>query len=210
MGLFQRQSYSSSQPLYKVSANRTVLIVGLGNPDKEHQGQRHNIGFMVVDEFAKANQFPKWRYENKLRAEISLLNLGQNRVILAKPRTFMNKSGEAVAAIQHFYKIGNDDTLVIYDELALPFGQLRTRLGGSDAGHNGVKSLIAHLGDNFGRLRIGIGPISGTNRDQPSFVLSNFNTQEKGKLSNILHEATVMTTEFIFSGQLTAQTRSLD
>ena len=108
-----------------------------------------------------------------------------------------------------FYRVYNPQTLVIYDELALPFGQLRTRVGGSDAGHNGVKSLIAHIGDDFGRLRIGIGSEISQKADAANFVLSKFSKQEQASVPQILREAGALTTEFVVSGQLPRETRSV-
>lgn len=121
----------------------------------------------------------------------------------------MNNSGEAAQAVQRFYRVYNQNTLAVYDELAIPFGSLRTRLGGSDAGHNGVKSLIQHIGDDFGRLRIGVGSKVSKQADAADFVLGKFNKQEQAMLSPILREANVMMTEYIFSGQLPHETRQV-
>src|SRR3954466_13229166 len=141
MALFDRKKeYSSGAPLYTVGSNRTVLIIGLGNPGKEYESTRHNVGFAVLDDFAVRNDFPGWINKTDLKCLISSQNLGQNRVILCKPTTFMNESGEAAQAVQRFYRIYNSDTVAVYDELAIKFGQIRTRVGGSDAGHNGIKS----------------------------------------------------------------------
>ncbi|HCM51778.1 TPA: aminoacyl-tRNA hydrolase [Candidatus Saccharibacteria bacterium] len=209
MALFQKQPITQNQPLYTISGGKSLLVIGLGNPVKKYAGTRHNIGFMVVDEFAKANDFAAWHLNKSLKSEISLANLGQSRVILAKPQTFVNKSGEAVQAVQHFYKVGNSETLVIYDELALPFGQLRTRLGGSDAGHNGVKSLISHIGEDFGRLRIGISSELADKSDAEKFVLARFSKAEQVSLTKILGEANTLITEYVFSGQLPHDTRTI-
>src|SRR5476649_2538971 len=134
MALFQRKlDTGSSSPLYSIGANKTILIIGLGNPGKEHGGTRHNIGFAVLDEFAAKNDFPAWIDKKDLKCHLASANMGETRVILCKPTTFMNNSGEAAQAVQHFYRVYNNDTLAVYDELAINFGQLRTRLGGSDA-----------------------------------------------------------------------------
>ena len=160
MALFQKKpQVQSGAPLYTLGAHKTILIVGLGNPGKEFAGTRHNIGFEIVDDFASKNDFPGWVAKKDLKCEITLQNMGQGQVILCKPATFMNASGEAAQAVQRFYRAYNQNTLAVYDELAIQFGSLRTRQGGSDAGHNGVKSLIQYLGDDFGRLRVGIGSI---------------------------------------------------
>lgn len=208
MALFQKKpTLTSSAPLYSVGSNKTVLIIGLGNPEKKYDGTRHNVGFEVVDHFAGKNDFPTRIAKKDLKCQLSIHSLGETRVILCKPATFMNASGEAAKAVQHFYKIGNQNTLAVYDELAIPFGQLRTRVGGSDAGHNGVKSLIAHLGEDFNRLRIGIGNEVSAKADAADFVLGRFTKNEQGSLPLILQEAAVITSEYIFSGSLPHDTR---
>jgi len=199
MGLFQKKpDVSSSAPLYTLGANKTVLIIGLGNPGKQYEGTRHNIGFAVVDKFAADNNFPGWINKKDLNCQLAMANMGESRVILIKPTTFMNNSGQAAQAVQHFYKIYNPSTLAVYDELAIPFGSLRTRLGGTDAGHNGVKSLIQHIGGDFGRLRIGIGSQVSAKAEASDFVLGKFSK-----------EAGVVITEYTFSGQLPHETRTI-
>ena len=210
MALFQKKpQVQSSAPLYTLGANKTVLVIGLGNPGKDYKGTRHNIGFEVLDEFARQNDFPGWTAKKDLKAEVAVQTLGENRVILCKPATFMNNSGEAAQAVQRFYRVYNQNTLAIYDELAVPFGSLRTRLGGSDAGHNGVKSLIQQIGDDFGRLRIGIGSDISQKADAADFVLGKFTQKEQEILPLIIREAAVITTEFIFGGNLPPETRTV-
>jgi peptidyl-tRNA hydrolase, PTH1 family len=210
MALFQKKpQVGTNAPLYTIGSNKTVLIMGLGNPGKEYSGTRHNIGFEVLDEFARQNDFPGWTSKKDLMADITVQNLGESRVVLAKPSTFMNNSGQAGQAVQRFYRVYNQNTLAVYDELAISFGQLRIRLGGSDAGHNGVKSLIQHLGDDFGRLRIGVGSDISQKADAAEFVLGKFNKKEQGSLPLILREANVLITEYIFSGSLPHETRKV-
>ncbi|MBI2589373.1 aminoacyl-tRNA hydrolase [Candidatus Saccharibacteria bacterium] len=210
MALFQKNPQETSKlPLYTLGTNKNVLIIGLGNPGKEYVGTRHNIGFSVIEEFARNNNFPAWISKKDLKVELSVKTLGENRVILAKPATFMNLSGQATSAVQKFYRVYNLSTLVIYDELAIPFGQLRTRVGGGDAGHNGVKSLIQHIGEDFGRLRIGIGNEISEKADASDFVLSKFTKEEQGNLPLILSEASNLITEYIYSGQLPHDTRTI-
>lgn len=209
MALFQKKPVvGTSLPLYTLGANKSVLIIGLGNEGKRYESTRHNAGFTAVDYFARTNDFPQWVAKKDLKCHLSMANLGDNRVILVKPTTLMNGSGEAAQAVQHFYKLRNQDTLAVYDELAIPFGQLRTRIGGSDAGHNGVKSLIAHIGNDFGRLRIGIGNAVAEKADTSDFVLGKFTKDEQTSLQAIHKEAAAIITEYIFSGSLPHQTRS--
>jgi PTH1 family peptidyl-tRNA hydrolase len=207
--LQKKPQISSSAPLYTISSNKTVLIIGLGNPEKKYDGTRHNIGFVALDHFSQQNNFPVWIAKKDLKSEITQTSLGETRVILVRPTTYMNKSGEAAQAAQRFYRVYNQNTLAVYDELAIPFGQLRTRVGGSDAGHNGVKSLIQHLGEDFGRLRIGIGSEVAQKANSSDFVLGKFTKEEQTKLPLILREVNALITEFIFSGQIPHETRSV-
>lgn len=208
MALFQKRPVETSgAPAYTIGANKTLLIIGLGNPDKQHLGTRHNVGYEVIDNFAASNNFPGWVAKTDLKSEISVHTLGDTRVILTKPATYMNNSGEAAAALQRFYRVYNPQTLAVYDELALQFGQIRVRVGGSDAGHNGVKSLIQHLGEDFGRLRIGIGSELAQRKDSADFVLSKFSKEEQASLPQILREASAMIAEYVFSGELPHDTR---
>jgi peptidyl-tRNA hydrolase, PTH1 family len=210
MALFQKKpQIGTNAPLYTIGSNKTVLIIGLGNPGKGYKGTRHNIGFEILDEFARQNDFPGWMAKKDLLADITIQNLGENRVVLAKPATFMNDSGQAAQAVQRFYRVYNQNTLAVYDELAISFGQLRTRLGGSDAGHNGVKSLIQHIGDDFGRLRIGVGSEISKKADAADFVLGKFTKAEQVSLPLIVREANVLITEYIFGGSLPHETRKV-
>lgn len=209
MALFQRRPQMEKTPLYSIGAQKSWLIVGLGNPGKQYGNTRHNVGFEAVEEFAKQNEFPGWTIKKDLKSRLTWHNLGENRVILCLPETFMNDSGQAVQAVQQFYKIANSQTLAVYDELVIPFGQLRMRVGGADAGHNGVKSMIAQVGGDFGRLRIGVGPKSVAKMNDADYVLGKFSKAESSKLPQILREAGVVMTEFIFSGELPHDTRTV-
>jgi PTH1 family peptidyl-tRNA hydrolase len=210
MALFQKKpDVSSITPLYTIGANKTVLIIGLGNPGSEYDGTRHNIGFAAIDGFAKRNDFPDWMNKKDLKSHISSLQMGESKVILIKPTTFVNNSGEAAQAVQHYYRVYNPTTVAVYDELAIKFGQLRARLGGSDAGHNGVKSLIQHIGEDFGRIRLGVGSGTSQKADAADFVLGKFTKKEQQSLPAILKEAGVMLTEYVFSGQLPHETRTV-
>src|SRR5215207_9420501 len=127
-------------------------IVGLGNPGAEYQGTRHNIGFEVIDELAR-----RWNAHLKSwRSVAKVARVVDHDAVLVKPTTFMNLSGQAVGSLAGFYQVGPEDVLVIVDEVQLPLGKLRLRRSGSAGGHNGLKSVIAHIGADFPRLRIGV------------------------------------------------------
>lgn len=209
MALLQKRPITESiMPLYTLGATKNILIVGLGNPEDEYGGTRHNIGFAAVNAFAEANEFDPWVHKKDLKCHITQKNLGQTRVFLAKPTTYMNNSGEAAQAIVGFYKLSPDRVIAVYDELDIPFGQIRTRVGGSAAGHNGVKSLIQHLGEDFNRVRIGIGPKTPEQMDSADFVLAKFSKDEQDRISDLTRETTAILTEIIFGGQLLPETRS--
>jgi PTH1 family peptidyl-tRNA hydrolase len=209
MALFQKKPQSTDQiPLYTIGSNKTALIIGLGNPEEKFNGTRHNIGFAALDYFSQKNEFPNWINKKDLKCEVTVRTLGDTRVILCKPTTYMNLSGEAAQGVQHFYKVYNQKTLAVYDELAIQFGQLRTRVGGADAGHNGVKSLIQHLGDDFSRLRIGIGNEFSEKADAADFVLGKFTKEEQGHLDPVLRESNSLINDFIFGG-LAHETRNV-
>ncbi|MFC5757088.1 MULTISPECIES: aminoacyl-tRNA hydrolase [unclassified Rhizobium] len=132
-----------------------LIIAGLGNPGAKYAGNRHNIGFMAVDAIHRRHSFSPW--SKKFKAEISEGELAGEKVLLIKPQTFMNLSGEAVGEAMRFYKLQPSDLVAIYDELDLPAGKARLKTGGGHGGHNGIKSLDAHCGREYRRLRLGIG-----------------------------------------------------
>ena len=132
------------------------LVVGLGNPGKQYEKTKHNIGFIVVDAIADSVPHTPWREEQG--AEVCSITVAGEKVLLVKPQTFMNVSGESVGPLMRYYKIDPSDVYCIYDDMDLPVGKLRIRPNGSSGGHNGIKSLISHLGtENFPRFRVGIG-----------------------------------------------------
>src|SRR5215469_2103960 len=131
------------------------LVIGLGNPGPQYEHTRHNAGFRILDKLA-ANFGWKWN-ERRSRAVLAGGTIGSEKVVLAKPLTFMNLSGQTVGELVRWYKISPEDVLIVYDELDLPIGKIRLRAGGSAAGHNGLRDIIAHLHtDQFPRLRVGI------------------------------------------------------
>jgi PTH1 family peptidyl-tRNA hydrolase len=152
------------------------LLVGLGNPGARHAGNRHNIGFMVVDAIAKRHGFAPWR--RRFQGVATEGTLGGKKTLLLLPGTFMNESGNAVGEAANFYKIGLDDIAVVHDELDLAAGKVRIKRGGGVAGHNGLRSISAHIGNDYKRVRIGIGH-PGDKNIVHSFVLSDFAKSER-------------------------------
>ena len=148
-----------------------LLLVGLGNPGDQYYDNRHNVGFMAVDEIVRRHRFPAWR--RKFKSEISEGLLGIAKVLVMKPQTFMNRSGEAVAEAVNFYKLEPSDVVVLHDELDLPPGRLRMKVGGVHAGHNGLRDIERHIGADFRRVRIGIGHPGDKGR-VTGYVLSDF------------------------------------
>ena len=210
MGLFvKRNEVGSSVPLYTTSANKTILVVGLGNVGKKYDGTRHNIGFDCIDLYAVQQQFASWIEKKDLKSFVTSKTLGGVRVILVKPTTFMNLSGDAIQAVAHFYKISNSEVLVLHDELDIDFGKIRTSIGGSAAGHNGIKSLISNLGENFGRVRIGAGPKTPEQIDSADFVLARFSKEEQQLVNSIKKEVSSIIDDFVASGSLFVETRTV-
>jgi peptidyl-tRNA hydrolase, PTH1 family len=163
------------------------LIVGLGNPGPRYASNRHNIGFQTVDAVADAYNLEFTRTEHQARTVHGLME--SQRVILAKPQTWMNDSGKAVAPLARFYKLEPEELLVIYDDLDIPLGTLRFRTGGSSGGHRGVQSIIQWLGtDTFPRLRIGIGRPPGQ-MDAAAYVLQDFGADETPLLWEVMRTA---------------------
>lgn len=209
MGLFQKRPIFDNVPLYTVGTEVTLLIVGLGNIGKEYNNTRHNIGFDIIDAFAEKQNFSPWVVKKDLHCAQTSTTVGSARVILCKPTTYMNESGRAVQAMQQFYKIDNSKTLVIYDELDIEFGQIRTRIGGGSAGHNGVKSVTQHCGESYGRVRIGIGPKTHESMDTADFVLQKFTKEQQASIPQLAQEANAIISEYVHAnGALLAETRS--
>jgi len=159
------------------------LIIGLGNPDQEYQNTRHNFGWMVLDSLAEKKQL-KWTKHQASHSLIADFALGKEKIILSKPLTYMNNSGQAVSSLQHFFKIATADLIIIYDDIDLPFGKIKISNNRSAGGHNGVESIINQIkSKDFKRIRLGIGPQTSPAED---FVLKKFNSEEKRKLSEII------------------------
>jgi PTH1 family peptidyl-tRNA hydrolase len=163
------------------------LFVGLGNPGAKYQGNRHNIGFMVLDAMARRHGFAPWR--RRFQGETSEGTLDRERVILLKPLTFMNDSGTSVQAAASFFKIGVGDIAVFHDELELPFAKVRVKVGGGIAGHNGLRSISAHVGNDYRRVRLGIGH-PGVKEMVHNHVLSDFAKAERPQLEAFVDAVT--------------------
>lgn len=160
------------------------LIVGLGNSGEEYSKNRHNTGFIIVDEFASKNSM-LWENSSKFDAEMCV----SKDFILAKPQTFMNNSGDAVSKILSFYKIGIENLLVIHDDVDLQFGEVKKQLGASSAGHKGVESIIEKIGtQEFWRVRVGVGRPEDKNIPTEEWVLRDFTDEEVAKIKNISSE----------------------
>jgi PTH1 family peptidyl-tRNA hydrolase len=181
------------------------LVVGLGNPGPQYADNRHNLGFMVVDELARRGRAgsPK----TKFGAEILEATVAGNRVLLCKPQEYMNVSGQAVARVAGFWKINLTDTIVVHDELDVPFERMKLGAGGGPGGHNGIKSLISSLGDpGFTRVRVGIGrPAPG--RDAADYVLADFSRAETAVLPDVIARAADAVETIVKEGLTTAMNR---
>lgn len=211
MSLFQQKPQTSDPTnFYTIGVNKTLLLVGLGNVGPEYESTRHNIGFVCVDEFVSESQeMGDWMQKKDLKCVVSTGQMGGCRIIVIKPTTFMNLSGDAVQAAAHFYKISAENIIVIQDELDIDFGQIRLRTGGSSAGHNGIKSVSEQIGEGYGRIRIGVGPKTPEQINSEDFVLQNFSEAEQGQLKSMAREINAILNEYIFGQQsLPQETRS--
>jgi PTH1 family peptidyl-tRNA hydrolase len=181
------------------------LVVGLGNPGRQYQGNRHNVGFMIVDQLAARAGSPTPR--NKYGAELFEVALGGERAILCKPMEFMNVSGQAVRQIAGFHKIPAARTIVVHDELDVPFGRVKLGAGGGAGGHNGIRSIIADLGTpDFARVRVGI------DRPPPEwkgadYVLANFTGAEQRELPALIDLAADAVEDIVARGLMAAMNK---
>lgn len=208
MGLFQkRPDIGSTLPVYTVGQQQTLLVVGLGNVGAEYDDTRHNVGFACIDALAQSQGFDAWMNKKDLKCQLTTQTVGESRVILIKPSTYMNASGEAVQAVMNFYKLTPADTVAVYDDIDVDFGSIRTRQGGGSAGHNGMKSLIQHIGEDFGRVRVGVGPKQPEQIDSADFVLAKFSKAEQEQMKNLLQEASALLSEYLFATSLPTETR---
>lgn len=159
------------------------LVVGLGNPEDKYAKTRHNLGFEILDELVKKLNLVDWSLESKFKAEL----IKTPELILAKPQTYVNNSGMAVRQLADYFKISPEDIIILHDELDLPLGKIKVRIGGAAAGHHGVESIINILGtDRFIRIRLGIG---GIHLDAEKFVLEPFTHSEKSQVKHMIKQA---------------------
>lgn len=176
----------------------TFLIAGLGNPGRKYRQTRHNIGFMLLDRLAEQFKVSFTRFESK--SLVTKVDYSDRKLVLAKPQTYMNLSGQAIGSLLKFYKIPINNFMVVYDEVDLPFGALRIRSGGGSAGHKGMVSIIERLqSEGFPRIRIGIGRPPGK-MEAATYVLQEFHRDEREILDMILDRAAQAVKDFISQG----------
>ncbi|MEO9897114.1 MAG: aminoacyl-tRNA hydrolase [Paracoccaceae bacterium] len=159
------------------------LLVGLGNPGPKYARNRHNIGFMALDQIAADHGFPAWR--GKHNGAVSEGRFGSDRIVLLKPETFMNKSGDSVGAAMRFYKLEPQDVIVFHDEIDLAPGKVRWKVGGGHAGHNGLRSIHSHIGVDYARIRMGVGH-PGHKDAVPGYVLRDFPKADENWLDDVI------------------------
>ncbi|MDO4516198.1 MAG: aminoacyl-tRNA hydrolase [Bacillota bacterium] len=182
------------------------LVVGLGNPGPKYEWTRHNMGFLVIDELAEREKIPVQRLKYKALTNTAVL--GGQSVLLMKPTTYMNLSGEAVGEAARFYKIPPERVLVISDDVALPQGKLRIRRSGSAGGHNGLKNIIAHLGsDQFPRIKVGVGGKPHPDHDMADWVLGKFTGQDRKVMEEAITRAADAVTLYLSQGPDQAMAR---
>jgi peptidyl-tRNA hydrolase, PTH1 family len=181
-----------------MSADTSYLLIGLGNPGREYRDNRHNVGFMLVDRITVRLNARGMKVQSK--AIVITATYEDRKLILAKPQTYMNLSGQSIQGLIHFYKLPLTNVLIAYDDLDIPFGTIRIRPGGGPGGQRGMASTIEHLGtDDFPRLRIGIGRPPGR-MDPAAYILQDFTRAEMKSLSEILDRAADAALEFVLSG----------
>ncbi len=209
MALFvKRPDIGSRLSFTTYGMNKVLLFVGLGNIGDEHNNTRHNIGFSCLDKFADSNNFPAWVNKTDLKCLTTSTMIGDTKVYLCKPTTYMNLSGDAVQAITHFYKIPAEKVVVVHDELDIDFGSIRLRMGGSDAGHKGVRNVTKAIGEGYGRIRVGIGPKTVEQMDSADFVLGKFSNDQQADIPKLQREVGAALSEIAYGAPITAETRS--
>ncbi len=176
----------------------TYLLIGLGNPGREYRDNRHNVGFMLIDRLAIRLEARGLKMQSK--AIVTTANYAERKLILAKPQTYMNLSGQSVQGLLHFYKLPLENLLIAHDDLDIPFGTIRVRPGGGPGGQKGMASAIDYLGTkDFPRLRIGIGRPPGR-MDPAAYVLQDFSREDMKSLSMVIDRAADAALEFVVNG----------
>jgi len=184
---------------FETSGNIEYIVAGLGNPDRKYEGTKHNVGFMFMDLLAEKYNIKINKI--KYKSVVCDTKIGDSRVLLMKPQTYMNNSGEAIREAAQFYKIPPERIIVVFDDISLEPGKLRIRKNGSDGGHNGLKSIIYHLNSNqFPRIKIGVGAKPHPDYDLASWVLSGFSKENAGQVKTSLGNA-VSALELMLRGQ---------
>jgi PTH1 family peptidyl-tRNA hydrolase len=207
--LQKRPQVSNPQLFYSSGLSKSLLLIGLGNIGKEYNMTRHNIGFYCLDSFiARTDEMSDWVNKKDMKCYLSDGRLGDHKVIAIKPTTFMNLSGESVQAVANFYRVPLESIVVIHDELDIDFGSIRMRKGGSSAGHNGVKNISKLIGEEYNRIRIGIGPKKPDAVKSEDFVLKKFSKSEQEQLGNLSQEVNAIASEYVFGNQSLNETRS--
>lgn len=184
------------------------IIFAQGNPGQQYERTRHNTGFMVLDAFADSSDTP-WKVNDKFKAQIAEMTLNGEKGLLVKPLSYYNETGAVARRILDFYKLAAEDFLVIHDDLSLPFGTIRRREKGSDAGNNGIKSLNAHIGETYRRLRVGIWNEKRDLMDDADFVLSGFSETEAKKLKTDIIPHAIEAIESFISGSFESTSASV-
>ena len=185
--------------IFTKKSNYDWLVVGLGNPDDKYKNTRHNIGFMAADLFMNKNggKFNK----NKMQGIFGECKIAENRILVLKPQTYMNNSGICVLQIAKFYKIPIDRSIIVFDDISLDVGKIRIRRKGSHGGHNGMKSIVEHLGnDNITRIKMGVGAKPHPDYDLADWVLSNFPKEKTEDLQKALETTAQALKEIIIKG----------
>lgn len=186
----------------KLLLNKSMLIIGLGNPGAEYINTRHNIGFKAVEAIASSLNC-SFKIHSKFKSEIATAQYLGNKIILLKPQTYMNLSGEAVSIAKNYYNIPINNIVVFHDEMDIKLGTMRYKIGGGSAGHNGIKSIDQHIGKEYNRVRIGIGrPENG--QEVADYVLSKFASSEKNTINRVLEHIAAS-----YSGLLTGDFNSI-
>lgn len=192
MGLFTVTTRNSSFQLPPAK-----LIVGLGNIGENYEKTRHNAGFMAIRAFAEANNASGFSEKNDLRAWVAEYQMEDTKIILALPTTLMNLSGSAVQLLQNYFELGIDQILVVHDDIDLQFGEIKTKVGGGNAGHNGLKSIDNLIGEDYSRIRIGVANEHREKTEASEYVLKQFPKKELEQLPKLFEQTNELITKFI-------------